>query len=341
MTIVVNISHTDPVNPSTKMNVGFQEVMMKSFVTLGEEYINQHEQSASSESLKWLQSIKALKETQYLNIINYCNFERLVARAFPFADHDSFRAALDLIILTFLLDDISDAMEGTDGTKMQYTTKEESRVINVCRGQKWTGGDESAAFIMQSIIDRTSHLNQGWMDLVRLEYIRYIQVNPLERNNRADSSSLTWPMFENTRYYAGCILPFFYMSAAMVCKGDPSDVLSTPHVQILTRLAVNHVAWFNDIIGVNKEKKEAVNNNIVFVMASEKEQTWEGALEGAIKRTNQECETFLDIEAKLYASGLINNNEDVLNYIQVLKFWMRGSMDWHFQSKRYVVSLTN
>nr|WNY22660.1 TS-4 [Laurencia subopposita] len=320
------------------IDVGSYKLKWSSFVTVGEQYINEHEDGAFADSLAWLQSIKAIKTPKYLNTIKTCAFERLMSRTYPFADHEGLRAAIDLNIMTNLLDDYSDVVEATDQVSMQFVTKDERNVISVLRGERWTGDDSSIACIMQSLMDQCSRFNQGWIDLMRQEYVHYLQANALERMNRRKGKKLTWSMFENTRYYASCVLCFLYMSAAMVCTGDPADVLSTPHILIMTRLVVNHVSWFNDIIGVNKEKKEAVNNNIVFVMESKKGQTWEGAVQDSVKRVNEECETFLELEAELHESGLLEDNEDALNYIEVLKYWIRGSMDWHFESGRYRVN---
>lgn len=330
-----NVSHIDPVKDDKSFNVGSQQFMRSSFASIGEDYTNEHEQSANSESLKWMKSLQVIKDTKYLKVVIHSNFTRLISRTCPFADHGDLRAAIDLSILTFLVDDTADNEKTSDEMEMHCNSTEESRTISECRGERWTGDDQSAAFIMQSILDRCNHLNQKWMVLFRDEYIRYIQANVMERTNRSNGSQLTWSMFENTRYYAGAVLPFLYFYAAMAWTGDPSDVLATPHVHMLTRMAVNHICWLNDIISADKEKNEAVNNYIVMLLASNKEQTLEKAAEDAINRTNQECEAFLQIEAQLRATGILDNNEDVFNYIEILKYWMRGSLDWHFQSDRY------
>lgn len=64
----------------------------------------------------------------------------------------------------------------------------------------------------------------------------------------------------------------------MVITGDQSDVFSTPYVHLMSLLAVHQISWVNENIGSNNEKSEAVNNNIIFVLANNEIQTWEGAV---------------------------------------------------------------
>nr|WNY22661.1 TS-5 [Laurencia subopposita] len=337
MSLANNIAATHSAR-SDSVEVGFSKLRFTSFVSFGDEFINEHEAPAFIESVAWFQSLNAIATPQHLKIVKNATFERLVSRTFPFADLDGTRVATDLMILTFLLDDLSDVVQATDDGAMHVMSVVEGQVTHVLQGGAPRAGEHPLAVAMRSIVDRAILIgNPAWIELMTKEYITYLEMNRLERINRLDGPGLSWTMFENTRYYSSCVLPFLYLSAAMGCTGCPSSVLSMPFLQIMTNLAVNHVAWVNDIVGANKERKEAVNNNIVFVMANDRGLTMSGAVKEAVKRTNQECEVFLNFEHKLHAGGVVVDADDLLNYIEVLKYWMRGSLDWHFESKRYKV----
>lgn len=323
---------------SDSVEVGFNKLRFTSFTSFGDEFINEHEAPAFIESVAWFQSLNAIATPQHLKIVKNATFERLVSRTFPFADLAGARIATDLMILTFLIDDLSDVVEATDDTAMHAMSAVEGQVTHVLRGGTPRPGEHPLAVAMRSIVDRAMlTYNPDWIDLMRKEFITYLEMNRLERINRLEGPGLSWTMFENTRYYSSCVLPFLYLSAGMGCTGCPSTVLSVPFVKIMTDLTVNHVAWVNDIVGANKERKEAVNNNIVFVIANDRGLTMAGAVKDAVKRTNQECEVFLNLEHRLHAGGAVVDGDDLFNYIEVLKYWMRGSLDWHFESKRYKV----
>lgn len=342
MSVANNIAATHSTR-SDYVDVGSCKVPFSSFLSFGDEFINEHESAAFIESVAWFQSINAISSPQHLKVVKHATFERLVSRTFPFADHAGTRVAVDLMILTFLLDDLSDVVHATDAAAMRVMSVVEAHVIHVLQGgHESSAGEHPLAVAMRSIIDRASLIgNPAWIELMRKEYMGYLETNKLERINRLDGPHLSWAMFEKTRYYTACVLPFLFMSAAMGCTGCPSHVLDMPFIRIMTDMVVHHVAWVNDIVGVNKERGEAVNNNIVFVMANERSLDTPGAVKEAIKRTNQDVEVFMNLEHKLRASGDLVNGDDLFNYVEVLKYWMRGSLDWHFESKRYKVKASN
>lgn len=108
MAKAANISHISPVKHEKTFKVCPKTFMRSSFVSIAAEYIDEHEHSSTSEAMKWLKSLKVIKASKYLKVIAYCDFRRQATRTCLFAGHGDLRIAIDLMHLTFLLDDITD-----------------------------------------------------------------------------------------------------------------------------------------------------------------------------------------------------------------------------------------
>lgn len=58
------------------------------------------------------------------------------------------------------------------------------------------------------------------------------------------------------------------------------------------------------------------------------------ALEGSVKTCNMDFETFLVTESMVKGGDIILS-ADMMLYMEAVKFWMRGNLDWHFETDRY------
>lgn len=326
-----SVTDTDPID----LDFGFTKVKYSSFLSIAEELLNKHEKSALQQSIDLFDSMGAFKNAKQRKAIQKSQIGRLAARTFPHVDSDGLRLLIDLFLILFLLDDIVDVIDATDAEAMQYAINVESQLTKVLQGANPKPTDHALSHCMQSILDRTVHLNQDWITIVRQEFIKYLEVGQMERLNRNDSATLSWSMFENTRYYSACVTPFIYLSAALLCKSRPQELLFMSYLDVMTNLAVKHIAWVNDIVSFNKERFESVNNNIIIVLANDRDYTWKEAIDDAIKLSNENIETFLKLEDVLITKLSPTIDNDILTFIDILKNCIRGNIDWHFETLRY------
>nr|ASV63466.1 putative sesquiterpene synthase [Laurencia pacifica] len=336
MSIARNIASTHSTRGDT-IQAGPTTLTFNSFLSFGEEFINEHEEVVRKETLDWLLKENAITSQRHLEKIDNHEFHRLSARVFPFGGYHGQRVANDLMIVTFLYDDMNDAVEPTDEISMKNMMKVQNQMKRVLRGATPFPDDHATVKCMHNILERCDVYNKGWLELLREEIFRYIDANQLERMNRQNKQSLMYSSFENVRYYSGGAMFMIVLSASMCCKGSKYELMLPPYTAILMRMAVNHIQWVNDVVSINKERAEATNSNMVYVFSNKGKLPLPEAVQRALDRVNEECEAFLDLEEKMYANGLIEGHEDMLNYIEALKFWMRGSLDWHFESARYRV----
>lgn len=104
-------------------------------------------------------------------------------------------------------------------------------------------------------------------------------------------------------------------------------------LQRLQQTANNIVAWSNDILGLNRDRKEGNTNNLVLVLQHEPQKPLAGAIARAVQLHNDEVQTFINLEAQLLSANTANLA--LIRYLSGLRYWMRGSLDWHLESMRY------
>nr|WNY22662.1 TS-6 [Laurencia subopposita] len=287
-----------------EQNCGFAKVKYSSFRFLGEDFVNEHEKQAYEKSVELRQSLEIINNHKKIEAIKKSQFERLSARIFPFADLEGLKSATDMIILTFIIDDDWDSVDPEDTKGIHRINNVSSQLVQILKGEQPQPNDEPGIFGINSVMDRNASMNSKWIYLMRKVFIRGLEVCHLERVGRMDAETITLAMYEGNRYYSDVVLPLFDLSGAMICSGDSSDVLSSPYIQMMTRLAVHHVSYCNDIIGFHKECKETSLNNLVKVMAKDNQQSFGDALKGALKTNNQLVDAFLNVEEMVSIHGL-------------------------------------
>lgn len=72
-----------------------------------------HYKEAGAESTAWINSYHVFSPDKELAFLRCCN-ELLCSRVYPYADYESFRTCCDFVNLLFVIDDLSDEMDGED-----------------------------------------------------------------------------------------------------------------------------------------------------------------------------------------------------------------------------------
>lgn len=120
----------------------------------------------------------------------------------------------------------------------------------------------------------------------------------------------------------------------------PLDVHAEPTFLKLRRCMTEVVALTNDVFSARKEWKQGNNSNIILVIAGQENCSWKDASEVAHKIIAENVESFQSSEMDFYSSVCYNtlSLSDQANtrfFIQGLKDWMRGNLDFHISSHRY------
>ncbi|THV01930.1 terpenoid synthase [Dendrothele bispora CBS 962.96] len=290
--------------------------------------INPHYQEAAAESAAWLGSHNILSDKKRAEVISNHN-ELLVAHTYPYAEYEQFRTCCDFVNLLFIIDECSDEQNGQDAhatgkiflDALRDADNQDSSPLAVmtkefrARYIKLAGSQTSRRFFerCQSYIEAVAKEAQLREHGQVLDLESFI---PLRRENSA--VPLVFGLFE---YALGIDLP--------------QEVFDDSTFQEVFLTAVDLVCWSNDVYSYNMEYAKGIHgNNIVTVL---------------MKTYNFDLQTSCDYVG-LYFRKLMAQFEmgkirlpswssevdvQVARYVDALEYWIRGNLDWCFETNRY------
>ncbi len=143
-------------------------------------------------------------------------------------------------------------------------------------------------------------------------------------------------MYLQVRHMAVGVSPCLDLMA--MAAGIPGRPLADNFfIQRLERLAINYSIWVNDLAGLGRDMKRGLGN-VVFTLQRDHALTLEEATRMLARLCDEELNAFLQVESQL--PMLLGNDYEKDKkiydaYIDVLKRWMRGLLDWSARSERY------
>jgi hypothetical protein len=115
----------------------------------------------------------------------------------------------------------------------------------------------------------------------------------------------------------------------------PDEVIAHPTLVEMKQITTRHVAFVNDLFSFQKEVMwHGSPWNIVTVLMHDGERTFEEAVAAAVALVNSDVARFLELEQQLpkLDSSL---DAQVDSYVDGMKIWMRGNVDYALASTRY------
>lgn len=110
--------------------------------------------------------------------------------------------------------------------------------------------------------------------------------------------------------------------------------LAVPLVQRLARITNNVVCWSNDIFSLPKERAHLDMHNLALILRHQEEIPLQAAVDRVAILTDGQVRRFIALEALLPSFGG-PLDADVRRFVGVLRAWMRGNLDWSYESGRY------
>jgi 5-epi-alpha-selinene synthase len=237
----------------------------------------------------------------------------------------------DWITFLFFYDDMCDTQEATNRDYLERLVDAENRLIEIGFGAPIQASDTPLDRSLANIRDRAGdYAGEAWLERLGGHIQEYIEGCRWERIIRLQGQVPSLATYSKLRLLISAVFPCFDF-AGMCIDGARTDFADNVLVQQLEVMANNYICWVNDIYGVDKEIGENTTSNIVIVLAHQFDLDWDAALDRAIEMCNAELEAFLALERQL--SQLADT--DCREYIEALKAWMRGNLDWYSETKRY------
>lgn len=301
--------------------------------------ISPHADALHQHTLDWVLQFDLVSDEKAWQRLRQSKFGRLAARAYPHAPLDRLEIVADWNTWLFVLDDQCD--EWGLGKDPNQLAALHGRCLEILSGSVPDTEDVALVHAIYDIRLRIQPLMPlSWLTRFIQSAAEYFESTEWEAENRQKN---IWPeadAYIRMRPYTGGLLTDIDLVDLTESISLPLAVRKHPCISELTEITNNVVCWSNDIISLQKEFKHQDMHNLVLIFNHHQGIGLQAALDQVNNLIEKEVRRFISLERSLprFGAGI---DDDVSRFIGVMRAWMRGNLDWSFESGRYLPSDAN
>ncbi len=292
---------------------------------------NPHHERARSESLRWLAEHKLLRDPAALARFDRIGIAEFVARAYPDATYEDLRVVLDWTLWGFLADDQHDELvRRPELLRARYL--EHAEVLEHGMTDHITGMHAALADVRDRVLDRGhpgclrrfAEAARDWFGSMHVEIENRVRQTPPSISAYLRLRELTVGMYTE----------YALFDVTHRVRTDDAFWIE-PDVRRLMTMTANIIGWANDVFSHVKEREAGDPHNLVLLFGAEMGLAERDAVERSITMHDREMIRFLELEASVRESAWI---DPALSepFLQLLRAWIRGNLDWALGSERYL-----
>ncbi len=312
--------------------------------------VSPHAEAVHQHTLAWVERHALVTDGRALERLRASKFGWLAARAYPRAALDRLAIVSDWNTWLFMIDDLCDE----HGIGPQRLTTVHAKCLQVLAGgkpeprdpataqfpprERRSGEERSDLSLLRALEDLRERLQAlvacDWMARFVHSVSEYFESSVWEAENRAHGR---WPepaTYIRMRPYTGGLYTDIELIEPVERITLPLAVRKHPHLQRLALITNNVVCWSNDVISLQKEHAHHDRHNLALIFHRHYGLTIEEAVNRVVKRTEAQMRHFVALESCMpsFGAGL---DAGVRRFVAVLRAWMRGNLDWSYESGRY------
>jgi 5-epi-alpha-selinene synthase len=259
------------------------------------------------------------------------------AHVHPVGWVDAIQLVSDLTVWLFLADDVYVESPGSDN-RLLITTEHAIRSLRVLRDPDELPAEPDAALLaLQDISRRLRTLaTPEQVDRVVHGMVEFFLAGCCEAIHFARRSLPGVADYVPVRDAINCLRCVCFVFIEMVGRFElPGPVWCRPDLQLLVRKATRIVSNHHDLLSGLRELAHEVPMNLPAVMTREFGMPTEIAFKRVAELANADMRVFLRLAEDLLAR---ESNASVRCYVDGLKSWIRGNLDWSLTTGRYRVA---
>ncbi len=297
--------------------------------------VNQHAETVNNHTLAWVKAFSLVPDEDNFDRLVKSKFGWLAARAYPNASLEALKLVSDWNTWLFIRDDQCD--ESGLGWDPVLLASIHADLLDILNGRTPGQNDSALAHALFDIRGRLlQKAGPQWMCRFIVSVVDYFESSVWEAHNRADGLIPDTETYMLMRPYTGGLYTDIDLIDITEDIYLPLHVRKNDVVQRLALMANNVVCWSNDIISFAKESRHHDVHNLVTTLRA-RQPTLQNAIDLAAQLTNAEVNAFVDLQACL-PSYTPEIDADLQRFVAVLRSWMRGNLDWAYDSGRYVIA---
>lgn len=295
---------------------------------------------AKANHSQWVETAGLLGDPAAQKTYEAADFPLLVAYTYPSVHGPHLDLIMNLIGWSFLLDDSLDrpGIRQASPAATEHTLNTYRKILDGNRAEPSADPLVTAwKSLLLCVHERSSEdlkarHRRHWEDLFDAFH--------REAKNNAGGIVPTFPEYLELRRAAGGMEICLDWAEAVGDFEVPSSVHSNPDFLRLREYTDDVVTMTNDIFSVQKEAQAGNTDNAVLVLALQEQCSWERATELTQKLIEQDVAQYQTTEARFLESGCfaqlaLHEQSNVHRFLDAMKHWMRGSLEWHRNNPRY------
>jgi hypothetical protein len=294
--------------------------------------ISPHVQTVQRLINQWMQARHYLRAKDSFERFQAARFALLTGRVHPDASFDSILLVASYMSWLFMLDDMCDEESlGRDPERLRVVLYE---LIDRMKHPRPLNGDESPVVVGLAELWECMRLRAapGWAERFIRAFEGYALGCLWEAANRANNRVPSLAEYIEYRRHTSAVYAFFVLIELVEQVTLPADVWE--HIRALEVRANDGVCWANDMSSLEKELRAGDVHNLIVVLQHEYGLSIQAAMNQAGRLFNARMRGYMELEQRLPSLGAAID-APLQRYLKGLRCWVRGNMDWSFESGRY------
>ncbi|MGW1548571.1 terpene synthase family protein [Streptomyces sp. NPDC002346] len=266
------------------------------------------------------------------------DFGAFVGMVYPTANEHNLDLVADWFVWLFLVDDqLDDGYLGRSPERVRDVVTLMRSVVEGTRTGPLPDEDLPAAVVaLADLWERTTpNAAAHWLRRFAWHLVTYLTTaTTWEAGNRADGVVPSEETYIAKRRHTGAIHVCMDLIEIVAGIEAPESIHNDPRFIVAVETSCNVVCWANDVYSYEKEQVLGEIHNLVHLVRHHRGYGKQQALEHVCVEIATETDRFLAAEAELLMaypqlSGML------LPYLDGMRSWMRGNLDWSRQTPRY------
>ncbi|MFI9627698.1 terpene cyclase [Streptomyces sp. NPDC052042] len=284
----------------------------------------------------WIRNTGLVHRDSARERFEQADFGAFVGMVYPTADAEKLDLVADWFVWLFLVDDqLDDGHLGRSPERVRDVVAMMRSVIDGA-GAAPSGELPAAVVALVDLWERTTPQTAAhWRARFCWHLTKYLTTTTTwEAGNRAAGVVPSEETYIAQRRHTGAIHVCMDLIEIVAGIEAPESIHNDSRFITALEAACNVVCWANDVYSYEKEQVLGEIHNLVHLVRHHRGYGKHQALEHVCAETDRETRRFLAAEAELLSSypqlsGML------LPYLDGMRSWMRGNLDWSRQTPRY------
>lgn len=294
--------------------------------------LSPHVEAVQPRLNQWMQERRYLRTDAALKQFKAGRFAWVTGRAHPDASFESVLIVATYMSWLFMVDDLCD--EAALGREPELLKAQHQELIEAMKHPRSARGEDNP--LVAGLAEIWERMRQrappGWEERFIHSFEDYTLGCQWEAENRANQRVPPLAEYMEHRRRSSALFLFFDLIELVEQVALPARL----HEQVYTLkvLANDMVSWFNDIVSFEKEVRAGDVHNLVILLQHEYRLSPQAAVEQAARLFNARMREYVDLQQRLPSFGA-EFDGPFQRYLLGLRSWIRGNMDWSYETGRY------